>query len=66
MKLIKKKNQKINEDEILFYTTEKKLGKLYQTFIFSDFKNNKKYIFDINKISKNEFHKLSNPILDFK
>ena len=72
IKLEKEKNNeyqnyiKINENEILFYTTENKLGKLYKTFNFSDFKNNKKDIFDINKLSRKEFHKLSNPILDFK
>ena len=72
IKLEKEKNNRyrnyiqINKKEILYYTTYVNLGKLYKSFNYSDFKRNKEDIFDINKLSRKEFHKLSNPILDFK
>ena len=72
IKLEKEKNNRyknyiqINDDEILYYTKDNNLGKLYKSFNYSDFKRNKEDIFDINKLSRKEFHKLSNPTLDFK
>ena len=57
---------KINDEEYLYYTNENKLGKLYKSFNYKDFKENKEDIIPIDKIIRKEFHKLSNPVLNFK
>ena len=58
---------KINNKEYLYYSKENKLGKLYKSFIYSDFKEKKEdtFIFD-EKLIRKEYHKLSNPLLEFK
>lgn len=56
----------INDEEYLFYTRENKLDKLYKSFNYYDFKNNKEEILSLDKIIRSEFHKLSNPLIDFK
>ena len=57
---------KISEDEYLYYIKENKNGKLYKSFNYYDFKENKEDLISIDKIIKKEYHKLSNPFLGFK
>ena len=57
---------KINDNEYLYYTKENKLGKLYKSFNYNDFKNNKEDTIPIDKIIRVQFHKLSNPFHSFK
>ena len=60
--------QKSNE-EYFYYTNQNKLGKLYKSFNYSEFEENKEDNFsndDINKIFRKETNKISNPIIDFK
>ena len=59
-------NITIAENEYIYYTKEDKLGKLYKSFDYYDFRVNKQDIFSIDKIARKEFNKLSNPIYDFK
>ena len=56
----------INENEYIFYTNENQLGKLYKSFNYSDFKENKEDSFSIDEIKRKENNKLANPIYDFK
>ena len=56
-------------NEYLYYTNQNKIGKLYKSFNYTDFKNNKENALtheDIDKIARKEFNKISNPILDLK
>ena len=58
-----------SSNEFFYYTNKNKFGKLYKSFNYSDFeKNNEDSLSnqEINKITKKEFNKISNPILDFK
>ena len=45
---------KINDEEYLYYTKENKLGKLYKSFNYFEFKENKVDIFTIDKIIRKE------------
>ena len=56
----------IDDSEYLYYTNENKLGKLYKSFNYSEFKENKKDIFVFDEILRKEYNKISNPIIDFK
>ena len=56
----------INENEYIYYTNENKLGKLYKSFNYSELKENIEDAFTLEKISRKESNKLSNPIYDFK
>ena len=56
---------KINDNEYLHFTKENKLGKLYKSFNYNDFKNNIEDTIPIDKIIRKEFHKLSNPYHSF-
>ena len=59
----------INNNEYLYYTNQNKLGKLYKSFNYVDFKEKKEDVLsheEIDKIARKEFNKISNPILDFK
>ena len=56
-------------NEYFYYTNQNKLGKLYKSFSDSEFEKNNEDSFsnnEINKISRKEFNKAYNPILDFK
>jgi len=58
-----------SENEYFYYTNQNKLGKLYKSFSDSEFEKNNEDSFsnnEINKISRKEFNKAYNPILDFK
>ena len=57
---------KINENEYIYYTNENKLGKLYKTFNYLDFKNNTIDAFSLDKLTRKELNKISNPIYDLK
>jgi len=56
----------LNDNEYIYYTNENKLGKLYKSFNYSNFKENKEDVFSLDKIVRKEYNKLSNPILNFK
>ena len=56
----------MNDNEYIYYTRENKLGKLYKSFNYSDFKNNIENSSNIDNIVKKEFNKLSNPVIEFK
>jgi len=56
----------ISDNEFLYFTNDNKLGKLYKSFKYLDFKNNIEDSFDINIISRKENNKLSNPIIKLK
>ena len=58
-------NYKIG-NQYIYYTNENKNGKLYKSFNYSDFLENKKDIFSLDEIARKEFNKLSNPIFEFK
>ena len=57
---------KIDDEEYLYYTNENKLGKLYKSFNYFDFKKNKYEIFTFDTVKRKEYNKLSNPIINFK
>ena len=56
----------INRYEYIYYTNENKLGKLYKSFNYFDFKKNAQDVFSPDEIAQKEFNKISNPIYDFK
>ena len=56
----------ISNNEYLYYTNNNQLGKLYKSFNYSEFKENKEDIFTIEEIVRKEYNKLKNPIIDFK
>ena len=57
---------KINDYKYIYYSNENKNGKLYKSFNYKDFLDNKKDTFSLDTIIRKEFNKLSNPIYDFK
>ena len=56
----------INDNKYIYYTRENKAGKLYNSFNYSQFKENIEDTIIIENIARKEFNKLSNPIFDFK
>ena len=56
----------INENEYIYYTNENKLGKLYKSFNYFNFKKNIQDVFSVDEIAQKEFNKISNPIYEFK
>ena len=59
----------ISNNEYFYYTNKNKIGKLYKSFDYSDFEENREDSFsnvEIDKIVRKELNKISNPILDFK
>ena len=56
----------IYDNEYLYYTNENKLGKLYKSFNYYKFRENKTDIFTLDEIVRKEYNKKSNPIKDFK
>ena len=56
----------VYENEYIFYSNETKLGKLYKSFNYSDYKQNIQNIFSLDKTIRREYNKLSNPMYDFK
>ena len=57
---------KITENEYIYYSKENKIGKLYESFNYTEFKENKENSHSIDTLVRKEFNKLSNPIYDFK
>ena len=72
IKLEKEKNEKypnyikINDNEYLYYTNDNKLGKLYKSFNYKEFKEGIEDSFNISNIARKENNKISNPIIDLK
>jgi len=59
----------ISNNEYVYYTNQNKLGKLYKSFNYTEFEENKEDSFsndEINKLARKELNKMYNPILDFK
>ena len=59
----------ISNNEYFYYTNQNKLGKLYKSFNYTEFEENKEDSFsndEINKLARKELNKMYNPILDFK
>ena len=57
---------KITDNEYLSYTNKNKNEKLYKSFNYADFKENREDNFTIEKIIRKEYNKSTNPIIDFK
>ena len=59
----------ISNNAYFYYTNQNKLGKLYKSFNYTEFEENKEDSFsndEINKLARKELNKMYNPILDFK
>ena len=55
----------INDNEYIYYT-KNKLGKLYSSFNYTAFKENKEVFYSLEQTIRKENYKLTNPIYDFK
>ena len=57
----------ISDKEYLYFTRENKLGRLYKSFDYSDFREKKENTYVIDKVGvRKELNKLNNPVLEFK
>ena len=59
----------VSDNVYFYYTNENKKGKLYKSFNYYEFEENKEDSLtneEINKIARKELNKISNPILDMK
>ena len=56
----------VDENEYLSYINKNIDGKLYKSFNYTDFKEKREDNFTLEKIIRNEYNKLTNPIIDFK